>query len=310
MVIRADARHLPLQDGCVDCVVTSPPYFAQRDYGHAAQIGIESDPSNYIDSIVEVFDEVWRVLKTTGSLFLNLGDSYASGGRGGGGSFMASRREAAWQGRSSLNGWRKAPQGCKDKDLLGIPWAVAFALRDRGWYLRADNIWSKPNPGPSSAKDRTTISHEYVFLLSRSQDYYFDWEAIAEPYAESTLKRGRSIRQVAKDGTVKTRGGGVPFDEAAVARGRHPRSVWTIAASGFRGGHFATMPEDLVEPCIRAGCPEGGLVLDPFSGAGTVGVVAAKLQRRYVGVELNADYIDIARKRIAGIAPLFNQVSA
>lgn len=325
MLIRGDARFLPLADGCVDCCITSPPYFGLRDYGHAEQIGLELTPDAFVAELVVVFREVRRVMKAGATLWLNIGDSYAAGGKGGGGSFMAQRREAAWQKQSVLNGWRRQPEGCKEKDLLGIPWMVAFALRADGWYLRSDIIWAKPNPMPESVTDRPTKAHEYLFLLSKSERYHYDAAAIREPYAASTLTQfnqpytGQATKEYAVAGvqnpsdikrriTDKQRGHGrrhagfndrwdaMPKDEQQQA-GANKRSVWSIATMPYAGAHFATMPEALVEPCILAGCPIGGIVLDPFCGSGTVLAVAARLGRRGVGVDLS--YQDLAKKRTA-----------
>lgn len=298
-LIRADARSLPLVDECVDCVVTSPPYWALRDYGSEGQIGLEPSPEDYVDQVVAVFREVRRVLKPAGTVWVNLGDTYAqSGGPG-------------WQGKNGQRSdrrftcvrdtvpmraaTRRPPGGMKPKDLVGIPWMVAFALRADGWYLRSDVVWSKPNPLPESVFDRPTKAHEYVFLLTKSSRYFYDKSAICEPYHPDTVKRGRSIRQVAADGSKVYRFNGEPLDEASIARGRNARSVWHIPTSPFRGAHFATMPEKLVEPCVLAGCPTGGLVLDPFVGSGTVIVVSRRLGRRAVGVDLG--YQDVARRR-------------
>ena len=325
MIIQADARHLPLRDGSVDCCVTSPPYFGLRDYGNPSQIGLEPTMQAYVGSVVQVFSEVRRVLKDTGTCWLNLGDSYAAGGKGGGGSFMAERREAAWQNRSSLNGF-KIVEGLKQKDLCGIPWRVAFALQADGWYLRSDIIWSKPNPMPESVTDRPTKAHEYLFLLSKSERYYYDADAIAEPVSAAMLTEidqgynGLGLKDyeaagVQNPSSVKARiianarrkqdavgkatytgfNDRYDFDHPAPTRNR--RTVWTIPTMPYVGAHFATMPEALVEPCILAGCPVGGLVLDPFLGSGTVGAVAERLGRRWTGTDLT--YQQLAKKRTA-----------
>jgi DNA modification methylase len=288
--------------------VTSPPYFGLRDYGNAEQIGLEPTPDAYVQALVEVFREVRRVLKSCGTVWLNIGDSYAAGGKGGGGSFMAERREAAWQKRSTLNGWRRQPEGCKEKDLLGIPWRVAFALRADGWYLRSDIIWSKPNPMPESVTDRPTKAHEYLFLLSKNERYYYDADAIAEPLPEVSVRRYEHAvrtnerfdpkRHKHTDGVqslmeVLTRAAAGVLEKGT----RNKRSVWHVNTSPYAGAHFATMPEKLIEPCILAGCPLGGLVLDPFVGSGTVVAVAQRLGRRGVGVDLS--YQDLAKERTA-----------
>lgn len=381
-------RLAELPDGSVRCVVTSPPYWGLRDYGHDGQIGLEQTPDAYVEEMVAVFREVRRVLADDGTLWLNLGDSYGKG-----------------------------------KQLVGIPWRVAFALQADGWFLRQDIIWAKPNPMPESVTDRCTKAHEYVFLLSKQARYHYDADAVSEQYADATVKRGKSIRQVAADGTVQTRGNGEPvegrrnkrsvwevatdepvdgsyeltgeqtqaiydiiaggephteddggheyvflltkqaryhYDHEAMREPakwvddegypldlygrrisikqegngqsslkkagaytekgpagfvvgktdgkRNKRSVWTITTKPFRGAHFAVMPEALVEPCVLAGSAEGDTVLDPFAGSGTVGVVALRHGRKFIGVELNPEYADIAEQRITGAAPLMNQV--
>jgi DNA modification methylase len=264
-IIRGDARALPLVDGCVDCVVTSPPYFGLRDYGHADQIGTEATPEVYIATLVAVFREVRRVLTDHGTVWLNLGDTRQS------------------------------------KNLLGIPWRVAFALQADGWYLRADIIWAKPNPMPESVTDRPTKAHEYVFLLTKSERYWYDADAIKERSAwqrENNPKWGRQRAHTnAKKGMGNRNAQGGGFTAWQPDDGRNKRSVWTVPTVRCAGAHFATMPEDLVAPCILAGCPLGGLVLDPFLGSGTVGAVAARLGRRWVGTDLK--YQDLSNDRTA-----------
>lgn len=275
--------------------VTSPPYFGLRYYGTAGQIGLERTPDEYVEKLVRVFREVRRVLRDDGTLWLNIGDSYAED--------------------------RKT--GCKTKDLIGIPWLLAFALRADGWYLRQDIIWQKPNCMPESVRDRCTKSHEYIFLLSKRPRYYFDAEAISEPIADSSIKRYMqhidaqkgSDRQPGKtNGNMKaalprfdgSKYGDDTREEFRTKSGaeyisslkRNRRDVWTIGTGGFKGAHFAVFPEKLVEPCILAGCPVGGTVLDPFAGSGTTGVVAKKLGRKFVGVEINPEYREMAIARI------------
>ncbi len=338
MLIRADARRLPLRDACVDCVVTSPPYFGLRDYGRSDQIGLEPTPDAYVESLVSVFREVRRVLKDSGTVWLNLGDSYATVGGAfvpqQGAAFKSSARGVATICRSKRMGrgegrWGGGnAQACgyvKPKDLVGVPWAVAFALRDDGWYLRSDIIWAKPNPMPESVTDRPTKSHEYLFLLAKAKRYYYDAAAIREPYATSTLTqfekpyKGVGIKDYAMAGvqnpsavkrriTDKQRGHGrrhAGFNDRLDAmpkikqqlNGANKRTVWTVPTMPYAGAHFATMPEALVEPCILAGCPLGGMVLDPFVGSGTVVAVAERLGRRGVGVDLG--YQDLAKARTA-----------
>ncbi|RWU16260.1 DNA-methyltransferase [Xanthomonas phaseoli] len=306
---------LPILDNAsVQTCITSPPYYGLRDYGMAGQIGLEETPAAYVARLVAVFAEVRRVLRDDGTLWLNLGDSYAAGGRGGGGSFMAERADAAWSGRGEATGWRSAPAGLKHKDLVGIPWRVAFALQEAGWYLRQDIIWAKPNPMPESVGDRCTKAHEYLFLLSKSPRYYFDQGAIREQATGSAIKADgtRSRRDsFARAGAVAHHV--LPGQQAAQHREtrdgeafdidtRNKRSVWTVATKPFREAHFATFPEQLIEPCVLAGAPAGGVVLDPFMGAGTTAVVAERLGRRWLGVELNPEYADIAQERLRGIS--------
>lgn len=247
----------------VHCVVTSPPYWGLRDYGAAGQIGLEQSPEDYVSRLVAVFSEVRRVLRGDGVLWLNLGDSYAAGGKGGGGSFMAERRDAAWQHRSEINGWRSAPEGYKAKDLVGIPWMVAFALRADGWYLRSETIWHKPNPMPESVTDRPTKAHEHVFLLSKSPRYFYDAVAIREPYAPSSrpdeIYTGMATK--AYEGTKAQNPSDTKRRVLESMRrngGSSKRDVWTVATAPFHGAHFAVFPPKLVEPMILAGTSSGG----------------------------------------------------
>ena len=261
-----------LADGSVQCVVTSPPYWGLRDYGRDDQIGLEATPELYVSALVSVFNDVRRVLRDDGTLWLNLGDSYA------GNNSRASNNGRAGYGNAREGVFERIGDGLKTKDLVGIPWRVAFALQADGWYLRQDIIWHKPNPLPESVKDRCTKAHEYIFLLSKSSRYYFDYEAIKEPTVNSLDKRNR-------------------------------RDVWTVPVKPFKGAHFATFPESLITPCILAGCPEGGVVLDPFFGAGTTGLVAQKNNRKWIGCELNADYARIAENRIINDKNIFQEES-
>jgi DNA modification methylase len=282
--------------------------------GNDGQIGLEQTPEEFVGELVAVFREVRRVLADDGTLWLNLGDSYAAArggthqGRrrwlGGVGDTLLDAGERVNRSRHDATRLGTQVDGLKHKDLVGIPWRVAFALQADGWYLRQDIIWSKPNPMPESVTDRCTKAHEYVFLLTKSPRYYYDKDAVSEEYADATVKRGKSIRQVAADGTVTTRGNGEPVEGR-----RNRRSVWTVATKPFRGAHFAVMPEALVEPCVLAGSAEGDLVLDPFAGSGTVGVVALRHGRNFVGVELNADYAKVAQDRIYDAAPMMNTVT-
>lgn len=256
----------------VNCVVTSPPYYGLRDYGVDGQIGLEETPKEYIERLVEVFHEVKRVLRDDGTLWINIGDTFSS--------------------------YSLCNMGLKPKDLIGIPWMLAFALRADGWYLRQDIIWHKPNPMPESVTDRCTKSHEYIFLLSKSKKYYFDHEAIKEDAVYKQDPRagyGRLHYRGKREGAKGT--GQENF--VAIKDKRNKRDVWRVNVKPFKEAHFATFPEALIEPCILAGCEVGGTVLDPFFGSGTVGVVAVKNGRNYIGIELNKDYCKLADKRIA-----------
>jgi len=287
-----------MADESVNCCVTSPPYWGLRDYGHDGQIGLEETPEAYVSKMVEVFREVKRVLRNDGTLWLNLGDSYNAynGGAGPGSKLSKTQTEE----RPKLQtGFGLRAKSMKPKDLVGIPWRVAFALQADGWYLRQDIIWSKPNPMPESVTDRCTKAHEYVFLLSKSGRYWYDADAVKEEATYPDDKRRPLVSKGAwqMDGRVqRENGGGVAYDHDTDRRNR--RSVWHIATQPFPGAHFAVMPQKLVEPCVLAGCPEGGLVLDPFTGSGTVGIVACRLGRRFVGCELNPEYVAMAEKRL------------
>jgi DNA modification methylase len=262
-------------DESINCCITSPPYYGLRDYGVSGQLGHEETPTEYVEKLVEIFSQVRRVLAEDGTLWLVIGDSYRS----------------------------RASDGVKPKDLIGIPWMLAFALRDDGWYLRSDIVWHKPNVMPSSVKDRPTSSHEFVFLLSKSQKYYYDYEAIREPCSPENVKD--HLRRKTKD----NKGGG-KYGEQRPDLGRsrdsyisadfmrNKRDVWSINLKHYKGAHCAVFPETLVEPCLLAGCPVGGIVLDPFFGSGTVGVVAKQNNRNYVGIELNEKYCELAKQRI------------
>jgi len=278
----------------VQCCVTSPPYFGLRDYGVDGQIGLEPTPEEYVDKMVRVFREVRRVLRDDGVLFLNLGDTYAAGGLGPG-SGKQTTNFGSCNG-SHIEKPRQAPAGLKPKDLVGIPWRVAFALQADGWWLRQDIIWSKPNPMPESVTDRCTKSHEYIFLLTKSARYYYDAEAVKEQSIEPIRAREKRNGESAVD--TKLRG----FDCNCGCDGtRNRRSVWTITTKPFKEAHFATFPPEIPEICIRAGSKAGDTILDPFSGAGTTGVVAEKLGRKYIGIELNPAYVEMSNKRIDAV---------
>jgi DNA modification methylase len=297
LLCQGDARALPFADKSVHCCVTSPPYFGLRDYGVAGQLGLEQAPDAYVAGMVAVFREVWRVLRDDGTCWINIGDSYASAS-------ACSRRNVIGNGSPDADTQRpnRLTGDLKEKDLIGIPWMLAFALRADGWYLRSDIIWSKPNPMPESVTDRPTKAHEYLFLLSKRERYYYDAEAIAETSSTNDPRRPYTSNGAkALDGRAEWKSGqprdGVDFST------RNRRSVWTVTTSPFPEAHFATYPPALIEPCILAGSPVGGTVLDPFTGSGTTGEVAIRHGRNFVGVELNSDYITIAKKRIAN-APL------
>lgn len=379
-ILLGDAREqlatLPAQS--VHCCVTSPPYWALRDYGVDGQIGLEEDFANYVDALLEVFREVHRVLRDDGTLWMNLGDTYAGSGNGGGGSFMEERGDGSWKTKSTINGWKAPPDGFKPKDLLGIPWRIAFALQADGWTLRSDIIWHKPNPMPEAVADRPTKSHEYLFLLSKQRRYYYDADAIREPVTGGAHTRGGRV-----GGKCVPPGKGpqarVRQNESfghsvrELVTSRNKRTVWTIATQAYDGDHYATYPEKLVIPCVLAGTSAAGCcsncgaplerqveidgptfqeltrgreasgyaaasvgaphsfavrgthghvsrvrtttgwatacecaadvvpctVLDPFTGSGTTGAVAVTHGRRFLGTELNPEYVQQAESRIA-----------
>lgn len=305
-ILQGDSLSLLCQmpDKCVHTCVTSPPYYGLRDYGIDGQIGLEETPEIYVSRLVDVFREVRRVLRDDGTLWLNLGDSYYSPTKGSGGSNPATSPKQAWKGKENGQGFdvRRIGTGAlpiKPKDLIGIPWRVAFALQQDGWYLRQDIIWHKPNPMPESVRDRCTKAHEYVFLLSKGPRYFFDSEAIKEPVAESSVARLSQPTLAQQAGSARVPGK-TNGNMKAVGNGEtcNRRSVWTVTTKPFKGAHFATFPPDLIEPCILAGCPVGGVVLDPFGGAGTTGLVALKHRRKAILLELNPEYVQIATDRI------------
>ncbi len=297
----------------IHCCVTSPPYWGLRDYGIEGQLGLESTPEEYVTKMVEVFREVKRVLRDDGTLWLNLGDSYNGSGGAGGDYSKGGLKE----GQPKYPGRKVAT--LKPKDLVGIPWRVAFALQADGWYLRQDIIWYKPNPMPESVKDRCTKAHEYIFLLSKSQKYYYDAEAIKEPIAASTVERAKSKNNAStrKDkGAAQWKSGLTPeqqdkwysnIDKNTV---RNKRSVWTVATKPFKEAHFAVYPPDLIEPCILAGCPVGGTVLDPFAGSGTTLLVATQHHRKSIGIELNPEYVEIAKRRLNSVQYILPGIEA
>jgi len=327
MIINGDCKEVlkTLESNSINCCVTSPPYYGLRDYGVEGQIGLEDTPQEYIDKLVIVFQEVKRVLKSDGTLWINIADSYAGSGKGA--AFypktVKGTKQATNQGSVDTKIIKTDKlEGYKPKDLIGIPWMLAFALRDDGWYLRQDIIWHKSNPMPESVKDRCTKAHEYIFLLSKSRQYYYDHEAIKEPCVgfnneppAGSLGTLRPNARCRKGNNKTFRGGGAytnnqSFNNHTDAKNisvgnksnetglKNKRSVWTVGTKGYKGAHFATFPPDLIKPCILAGCPENGTVLDPFSGSGTTGEVAEQNGRKYAGIELNPQYCELSKNRL------------
>lgn len=336
MIINGNALYIPLRNESVQCCITSPPYWGLRDYNVSGQLGMEQSPDEYVQNMVQVFREVWRVLRKDGTVFLNLGDTYAAS-RG----YQVTDSKHVDVGN---NAGMKVPNGLKPKDLVGIPWRVAFALQSDGWWLRSDIIWHKPNPMPESVVDRPTKSHEYVFLLTKSAKYYYDADAIKVPIKDASALRlmqnidgqtgsnripgktngnmkavlfGGTNRcpdspglQSGKEWKPKMAGSGPSFKQGhsgyfdkdgnpLTGITANKKSVWSITTQSFKGAHFATMPEKLVEPCILAGSRPRDVVLDPFAGSCTVGKVAERYNRGFVGIELNLDYIEIGKKRMS-----------
>jgi DNA modification methylase len=273
----AVARMRELPDGIARTCVTSPPYWGLRDYGNDGQLGLESTPQEFVENLCKVFDEVWRVLADDGTLWVNLGDTYV------------------------------------EKSLAGIPWRFAFAMQDRGWYLRNDIIWAKPNPMPEGATDRCTRSHEYVFLLTKNSRYYFDSKAIRETSSdvkgsEQRYKSAFNVGDKHEAGVYSPKGQKHTAGMKTFDGKRNRRSVWTVTTVSFKGAHSAVYPPALIEPCVKAGSAEGDTVLDPFSGSGTTGEVALKLGRNYVGCEINPDYAQLSEKRISEAIGMFGEV--
>ena len=286
-------RELP--DQCVQTCVTSPPYFGLRDYGIDGQIGAENTPAEFVAALVNVFREVRRVLRDDGTVWLNIGDSYANDDKWGGST--GGKHAAGLHGETGI-GRDKTETGLPPKNLIGIPWRVAFGLQDDGWILRRDIIWAKPNPMPGSVTDRPTTAHEYIFLMAKNPHYYYDAEAIKEPSTYPGDNRAarsdtrKLIDPKCMDNGSRARTG------SPTGITRNKRSVWEVATSPFKGAHFATFPPDLIQPCILAGAPVGGVVLDPFMGSGTTALVARYHGRQYVGCELNPKYIAMAKRRL------------
>lgn len=285
--------------------VTSPPYYGLRDYGTDGQIGIEQTPDEYIARLVTVFGEVYRVLADDGTLWLNIGDSYAGSGKGPMTISANGKNKDVFDMQSRIYEVPKRWRGIKPKDMIGIPWMLAFALRERGWYLRSDIIWHKTNCLPESIKDRPTKCYEHIFLLAKSAHYYYDYKAIREPLKEVSrerYKRGRSSnsKYVGQQGITQVRENFADFDQQY----RRKRDVWEVSTNSYKmDEHFAMFPERLIEPCVLAGSKIGGVVLDPFFGSGTTGAVAKRLGRSYIGIDLNAHYLEKAKERIDKVIP-------
>jgi DNA modification methylase len=343
-ILNGDCRDVlkTLPDESVHCCITSPPYWGLRDYGNGdAGIGLERTLDEHMAALVQVFGEVRRVLRADGTMWVNYGDAYANDGKWGG--ETGGKQAYLDDDTRKRNGREKRVTGLKPKDLMGLPWRLAFALQADGWWLRQDIIWHKPNPMPESVTDRCTKAHEYIFLLSKSERYYFDADAIAEDASPNTHARTGKIKM--PDGWDTGAGGHGSFHRDGREKGktrekppgvtpksasndsdvrakeswhasttevldkRNKRSVWTVPSSPFPDAHFATFPPDLIEPMILAGCPKGGTVLDPFGGAGTTGLVADRLGRNAILIELNPEYATMAERRIRGDAGMFAEVS-
>lgn len=293
-----------LPEGSVNCCVTSPPYWGLRDYGQPGQYGLEKTPDEYVTRMVDVFREVRRVLRPDGTCWVNLGDSYASGG--GNTAMTGGKTDPARGVAMGFGSLPKTHTGMGPKQLVGIPWRVAFALQSDGWILRQDIIWAKPNPMPESVRDRCTKAHEYLFLLTKSAKYWFDHGAVKEDAVQGPQVRNRASN-FSKASKAGRHGQGAATIE--LDGGRNKRSVWTVTPKPYKGAHFAVMPPGLVEPCIKAGCPVGGVVLDPFLGSGTTAACALSLGRNAIGIELNPAYVELARKRVGEVSmPLMDGV--
>jgi site-specific DNA-methyltransferase (adenine-specific) len=307
-ILQGDCRQTlkSLPDQSVNCCVTSPPYFGLRDYGCEDQIGLEQTPDAFVEQLVTVFREVKRVLRNDGTLWLNLGDSYASfrdgkatpdTTRGSSTGTLVPKGKAANRMSGSFAGTI-----VKHKDLIGIPWRVAFALQADGWYLRQDIIWHKPNPMPESVQDRCTKAHEYIFLLSKSARYFYDAASIEE---DAKWERWGNQTENKKHSGTAGHLGGKTLEELPIRDKKNRRSVWSVPTKSYSGAHFATFPPDLIEPCILAGSPRGGFVLDPFGGSGTTAQVAMENNRSAILCELNPEYVGLINKRLHGITPTF-----
>jgi site-specific DNA-methyltransferase (adenine-specific) len=304
MLINANALSIPLAAKSVHTVVTSPPYYGLRDYGVDGQIGLEVTPDEYIANLVAVFRECKRILRDDGTLWVNIGDSYNGSAPNQSGQNGYNDGRENRDKRYSTGG----VNGLKPKDLIGIPWMLAFALRADGWYLRQDIIWAKPNPMPESVKDRCTKSHEYIFLLSKSARYYYDNEAVKDSAKDSTISRNEYTR-IAKAGDKSSMGiGSFQFDHETLPTRVNKRDVWTVTTKPYKGAHYATFNPELIKPCILAGAPEGGIVFDPFVGSGTTVATAIQLGRKGIGIDLSFKYLhENAKARVESAElPLLN----
>ena len=304
-----------MPDGSVQCCVTSPPYWGLRDYGQDGQLGLEATPDSYVAGMVAVFSEVRRVLRDDGTLWLNLGDSYAAdrGGShppaetlaGGKGGKTSTGKRVNRSRKDGYNPSRNARAfGLKHKDLVGVPWLTAFALRADGWYLRSEIIWSKPNPMPESVRDRPTKAHEQVFLLTKNARYFYDADAIRQEHVRTWDEESNGRGLYGGGDNRPNKNNDLPV--LPHPKGANKRTVWTVSTQPFGGAHFATFPPNLIEPMILAGSKPGDTILDPFSGSGTTGMVALRHDRSYIGLELNPEYVELSRNRIRDDAPLLN----
>lgn len=304
-VLVADARAIPLADSCVQSVVTSPPYWGLRDYSLPNGIGLEPELESYVQELTAVFREVRRVLKDDGTVWLNLGDMYAGANYRGGGVQTSSPKQASNNGSTDFMA-RKAPpipRGLKRKDLIGLPWRVAFALQRDGWYLRSEIIWAKRNPMPESIRDRPTKSHETIFLFTKREKYFYDHVAIKEPASQAGAEISLGEKSFARrqaDGMGRPRSGNAHATTYTVGETRNKRDVWTFSTEPFPEAHFATFPKALVEPCVLAGSRVDDIVLDPFAGSGTVGLVTEIHGRHFVGLDLQPEYVAMANRRLRG----------
>ena len=289
-----------IEAGTFHTCVTSPPYWGLRDYGKDEQLGLEKSPEEYVENMLNVFREVKRVLRDDGTLWLNLGDSYSGSGKG-----PSSCLNKEYHHMEHAHGG-VVPSGLKPKDLVGIPWRVAFALQADGWYLRQDIIWHKPNSMPESVQDRCTKAHEYIFLLSKNKKYFYDNKAIAEPtLTKDNSNRDRDLEKL-NNTPGRSKMKGLKTNHYDV---KNKRSVWTVCTEPYKEAHFATFPTELIEPCINAGCPEDGHVLDPFGGSGTTGIVADRLGRDATLIELNENYAEMIRNRVTQDAGMFAKIT-